>query len=121
MKIQKSLLALAIASAACGPASNKEYPGKALTSVKGVMSARSALTSPVHLALAWYPGTTSNGAATQPKTIVTQELAYQGTFPVSYTFNIYGPPPADVLGDLGGATGSGTGKVAMGILVAYDD
>lgn len=85
------------------------------------MTSKSSVTGPVRLALAWYPSLFSEGTSaqpSQPRAIVTEELAYSGNFPVDYRFDIQGPPPAEALSPLGGGLG---GNGALGILLAYRD
>lgn len=78
------------------------------------------LNGPVRLALAWYPTLLAEdtGTLTRPTGIVTEDLAFTGSFPTSYTFDVRNPPPADALVELGEGM---KGKGAVGILLAYND
>jgi hypothetical protein len=84
-------------------------------------ASKSSVSGPVRLALAWYPSLFSEGTSaqpSQPRAIVTEELAYSGTFPVDYRFDVQGPPPAEALSPLGGGL---RGNGALGVLLAYRD
>jgi hypothetical protein len=69
--------------------------------------------------MGWFP-TWSGETVTGPKsTFVAGSETFRGTFPVNFTFDLRGPPPAEALIDLA-ATG-GHGKYAFGFLVAFED
>lgn len=78
------------------------------------------VTRPVRLALAWYPGLLSeeSGPVSRPSFIVTEDVAYSGGFPASYTFDVKGTPPTEALVQLGDGM---RGRGAVGVLLAYDD
>ena len=49
---------------------------------------------PVRMALGWYPGMLAEDSASplsQPKAIVTEDVVYESSFPVSYRFHLYRP------------------------------
>lgn len=122
--MNKNLLVLGLALAACGRATSPSYHGEPLATVTGQLTLPSGrtITSPVHLALAWYPNIpndNSDAPSSRPRSIVTEEVLYQGTFPLSYSFAIYTLPPEDALTELSGAWGSA--KVGIGVLIAYAD
>ncbi|MFP2909227.1 hypothetical protein ACLESD_30140 [Pyxidicoccus sp. 3LFB2] len=78
------------------------------------------MNGPVRLALAWYPALLSeqSGPVSGPRGIVTEDMAYFGSFPVNYTFNVKSAPPAEALVELGEGM---QGRGAVGILLAYSD
>jgi hypothetical protein len=78
------------------------------------------LDGPVRLALAWYPTLLAedSGTLTRPAGIVTEDLAFSGGFPASYTFDVKSAPPTEALVQLGDGM---KGKGAVGILLAYND
>jgi hypothetical protein len=76
--------------------------------------------SPLRLAMAWYPDFGGTSPAAPAGAIVMQEkLTFEGNFPIDFTFEVSGPPPAGALFDLS-ATG-GTGHIGYGVLLAYLD
>ncbi|NPC86222.1 hypothetical protein HPC49_49550, partial [Pyxidicoccus fallax] len=95
---------------------------KPLATLRGQLATEpgAELTGPVRLALAWYPGMLSeeSGPVSKPLGIVTEDIAYSGGFPASYTFDVKSAPPAEALVQLGNGM---HGKGAMGILLAYND
>jgi hypothetical protein len=72
----------------------------------------------IRLALVWYAHTGSEGLGA-PGGIVTQDVVYQGTFPVNYVFDVIDPPPPQTLVDL--SEEGGPKKGALGVLLAYED
>ncbi|MFZ5446134.1 MAG: hypothetical protein ACOZQL_39470 [Myxococcota bacterium] len=122
MKTLRSTLltaALTVLAACQQPATGPKYQGEPLFSVKGEMSltgAGTAPSGPIRLAIGWYPDDRSSSA---PRALVTQEVQYQGSFPLNYTFSFYGVPPAGALSDYG-ANGVTT-RAAFGVLLAYED
>lgn len=74
----------------------------------------------VRLAVAWYPDLSDDTPA-PPRAIVTEELAYTGSFPQSFTFRLYGPPAPEALAPVTVGDGAPAGKAAVGQLVAYED
>lgn len=111
--------ALAVLAACQQPATGPKYQGEPLFSVKGEMSltgSGTAPSGPIRLAIGWYPDDASSSA---PRALVTQEVQYQGSFPLNYTFSFYGVPPAGALSDY---TSNGvTTRAAFGVLMAYED
>lgn len=108
--------------AACSPAVDARYRGEPLVTVRGQLTLPSGATvadAPIRLALAWYPGLGGSAQSEPPRSIVTEEIAYQGTFPVSYTFSIYTLPPADALGKM--SEDWGAARAGVGALIAYQD
>src|SRR5581483_11148501 len=90
-----TLAAALTTAAACGSATGPGYQGQPLFTIGGQMTTQSAAPQgPIRLAVAWYAeGTTLGG----PQAIVTQDVEYQGTFPLDYTFSFFGPPPDSAL------------------------
>jgi len=116
------LAVLAVFGAGCpGP---KE--GQVL-SLQGQMLSQAVVTpSPsLRLAIGWYPGWFGQSPGAPLKDTVTQSAHYEGAFPLDFTFRVEGPPPADAIVDLvppgGDPIGTGSGKIAYGILIAYED
>lgn len=94
------------------------YRGEPLFTVKGqLQTAGAPPAGPLRLALAWYP---EQERASAPRALVTQDVVYEGSFPLNYTFNLYSVPPAGVLRDYPGPGGTVT-KAAFGVLLAYED
>jgi hypothetical protein len=119
MKRKTVLMAATFVLAACGSAKNGSYPGVPLATLQGSLtSVNSSISQPVHLAIAWYPYFSSLIPG-GPPSIVTQDVSYQGTFPIQYTFNLYEPPPASAVGTLPQA-GPGF-QLAIGVILAYLD
>jgi hypothetical protein len=87
--LKKTLLTAAmVALAACQqPATGPKYQGEPLFTVKGELALTgpgTAPAGPIRLAVAWYP---NSSAASAPTALVTQEVQYQGSFPLSYSFS----------------------------------
>jgi hypothetical protein len=81
-------------------------------------STAASLSNPVRLAVGWYP--TWMGTPKGPKSIiVSQATTLSGSFPVDFSFQLKGRPPADALVDL--AETGGEGVIAYGFLIAYED
>lgn len=121
MNLRSTLLAAAMtALAACQqPATGPNYKGEPLFTVKGEMALTGPTTTPtgaIRLAVAWYPDTSS---ASAPSALVTQEVQYQGTFPLAYSFSFFNVPPAAALSS---STSNGvTTRYGYGVLLAYED
>lgn len=75
--------------------------------------------APLHLAMAWYPTFASASPASKAGGIVTQDVTFEGSFPLAFTFEIAGPPPEAALFDL--SQQGGSGHLAYGVLIAYED
>ena len=92
------------------------------TTLRGQLAPTSGtqVNGPVRLALAWYPTLLSkqSGPLSRPQGILTEDVAYSGGFPASYTFDVKSAPPAEALVQLGEGM---QGKGAVGILLAYSD
>ncbi|MBX7115601.1 MAG: hypothetical protein K1X64_14825 [Myxococcaceae bacterium] len=118
LKKEALVLFLALLTACGDKVTGGEYPGEPLFSIGGTMTlvGHPPPTAPIHLAIAWYP---SSRDASAPKAIVTQDVQYQGTFPLNYTFDFFGAPPPEAINDYEEA--GQTYRVAWGILMAYDD
>ncbi len=71
---------------------------------------------PIRLAVAWYADTTTLGG---PQAIVTEDVEYQGSFPLDYSFSLYGPPPDAALN--ASTVAGATFRAAWGVLIAYED
>ena len=77
-------------------------------------------TSPLRLAMAWYPDFGGTGPAAPVRAVVVQEqVSFEGAFPVAFTFEVKGAPPPAALFDLA-ATG-GSGRIGYGVLIAFQD
>ncbi|HYV49041.1 MAG TPA: hypothetical protein VFA20_29475 [Myxococcaceae bacterium] len=80
----------------------------------------------LRLAIGWYPGWFGQSPGAPIKAVVTQSAHYEGSFPLDFTFRVEGPPPAGALVDMvqginDGSIALGTGKIAYGFLIAYED
>lgn len=121
MNLRNTLItaAMTVLAACQQPATGPKYEGEPLFTVKGELALTSGGTAPsgpIRLAVAWYPDEQSNSA---PRALVTQEVQYQGTFPLSYSFSFFGVPPASALSDY---TSNGvTTRASWGVLMAYED
>ena len=120
--MKKLLIGALFALTACGAAVNGGYQGTPIATLGGQLSLKQglALTHEVRLAIAWYPDL-SGDHPTAPKSIVTEEVAYTGTFPQSFTFRLFGPPAPAALAPIFDDDGAQAGKAAVGQLVAYED
>ncbi|MBL8915230.1 MAG: hypothetical protein JNM17_31290 [Archangium sp.] len=111
--------AMTLLAACQQPATGPKYEGEPLFTVKGEMALTNgsgAPSGPIRLAVGWYP---HDGATSAPRAMVTQEVQYQGTFPLSYTFSFFGVPPASALTDY--TTNGVTTRASFGVLLAYED
>jgi hypothetical protein len=119
------LLSLLLAFTGCGEAIvGPSHEGTPLVTLEGQMTPTpdAHITGQVRLALVWYPqwmaSEDASGGMGAPGAVVTEDIIYQGSFPVNYRFHIYRPPPAEALAPLGGGL---QGRGAFGILMAYQD
>ncbi len=113
MKRAVLLLLLSCSPGAVGP----RYRGQPLFTVKGqVVTSGTVPTTPIRLALAWYPDEQSTSA---PRAIITQDIAYEGSFPLNYSFSFFSIPPPGVLIDY--PDGASVTRAAFGVLMAYED
>jgi hypothetical protein len=98
-----------------GPPVGPDYRGEALVTLQGqlLLADRVQVDEPVRLALVWYK---SRADTTQPREIVTEDIVYEPSFPIDFTFHLYAPPPPEALtGD------DASGRFGHAILVAYRD
>lgn len=84
------------------------YRGE-LTSKTGMVSRKDGAD---RLSLGWM-----NFSRAAEKMSTTQEVHFDGHFPVAYEFNVYEEPPEEAMQD----NGRGTGRFALGGLIAYRD
>src|SRR5277367_4730615 len=108
-------LAAALTTAtACGQATGPGYQGAPLFTISGKMVTEGAPPSrPIRLAVAWYADHTTLGG---PQAIVTEDVEYQGSFPLDYRFSLYWPPPDSALNTT--SAGGATFRAAWGVLIA---
>lgn len=120
--MKKLLIGALLALTACGAAVNGGYQGTPIATLGGQLSLKQglSLTHEVRLAIAWYPDLSGDNP-TPPKSVVTEEVAYTGTFPQSFTFRLFGPPAPAALAHVFDDDGKPAGKAAVGQLVAYED
>lgn len=112
-----ALFCVAVLGCTPGGVVGTRYRGEPLFTVKGqLVTPRAAPTSPIRLAIAWYPDETSS---TAPRAIVTQEVIYEGSFPLNYTFSFFTVPPPGVLTEY--RDGDEVTRAAFGVLLAYQD
>ncbi|HVE85415.1 MAG TPA: hypothetical protein VND93_21325 [Myxococcales bacterium] len=118
---KRALALVAVLALACGPASGGNHHGPPLVTLRGQMVAGTlaATEDPVMLAIAWYPNWIGGGPSSPPRATVTQDATFHGSFPVSFSFDLYGPPPAEALVDL--APEGGSGHMSFGVLIAFED
>src|SRR6266545_7676222 len=94
------LASLLTFAAACGGGGGN--PAMKLT-LKGRMERATpgAQATSLRLAMAWYPAFGSTGPAAPAGGIVTQDrVTFEGNFPLQFTFEVEGRPPAQALFDL---------------------
>jgi hypothetical protein len=117
-----SLILLALIMDGCGArVTNARYAGEPIATLNGQFLAATAeaRSAPVRLAMVWYPALAASTQVEVPAAVVDQNVAFQGTFPIGFTFKVYAPPPASALVDLSDSGGSG--HASYGLLVAYED
>lgn len=102
----------------CGPgAVGPTYRGEPLFTVSGqLVTSGPAPTTPIRLAVAWYP---DEQTSTAPKSIVTQDVEYQGSFPLNYAFSFFTVPEAGALHEY--LDRDQVVRAAFGVLLAYED
>lgn len=115
-------LLLSVLLVGCGPAFNASSHGPVIAELNGSLTLADGVSvrGTVRLATAWYPDLPS-GTPTPPRSIVTEEVAYTGSFPQNFTFRLYGPPPREALATGLGESQAPQGKAAVAQLFAYDD
>ncbi|MDC0713265.1 hypothetical protein POL68_32685 [Stigmatella sp. ncwal1] len=97
-----------------GPPVQPDYRGDPLVTLQGqlLLADHVQVDEPVRLALVWYKSSTN---PSQPREIVTEDIAYEPSFPIDFTFHLYAPPPPEAL------TEDAAGRFGHAILVAYRD
>jgi hypothetical protein len=104
--------------AACGPQEPQPEPEPTTNRVSGALTSTEVHEHPIRVVVAWWTGHSRGISA--PQVVVTQPIAYSGSFPMKYTFELDGPPPAEVLEQWTQTDGT-TGRQADGELLAYED
>lgn len=108
--------------AACGHPVDTTYAGEPLVTLRGAasLSATDRPDGPVRLTLAWYPGIVDDSAAlpSAPASILTEDIAFQSTFPADFALPLTQPPPEAARVAVGGLI---RGRAATGFLLAYRD
>lgn len=113
------LVALCALAASCSgggttPAPQLKVQGRLVSTDPGSQG------TPLRLAMAWYPDFGGTSPASPAAAIVMQEkVTYEGNFPIDFTFETSGAPPASALFDLSASGGSG--HIGYGVLLAYQD
>lgn len=110
----------AVVCAGCDTAAtNQSYPGPPLATLNGTMTAQQGLVinQPVRLAIAWFSYfSPATGPTSVPQGIETNDVAYTGTFPQSFSFAMTAlPPSSSITTDPMGTRG------AFGLVLAYED
>jgi hypothetical protein len=139
MKTNEIVLTLLLSLSACDALHDGDGKGEPLLTVRGQITPAPDLppiTENIRLAIAWSQplqpmssdGPPPIGGAPPPAidpgycsgsqsvAITSQELEYQASFPINFTFDITSPPPAAVLVD-----DPVQGKGAWGVVMAYAD
>lgn len=120
MKTPRVVALLALA-ASCGGGSSGSSPPMRLK-LQGTLDRATpgAQGTPLRLAMAWYPAFGGAGPVSPAGGVVPQpDVTFEGNFPIRFTFEAEGKPPAGALFDL--ASAGGTGHIGYGVLVAYQD
>jgi hypothetical protein len=116
------LLLLLILVTACGHPVDTTYAGEPLVTLRGEasLSATDRPDGPVRLTLAWYSGVVDDTAAlpSAPASILTEDIAFQATFPADFALPLTQPPPEGARVAVGGRI---RGRAATGFLLAYRD
>ncbi|QSQ26695.1 hypothetical protein JY651_17945 [Pyxidicoccus parkwayensis] len=119
---QSGLILLFVLAAACGHPVDSTYAGDPLVTLRGQasLSATNRPDGPVRLTLAWYPGLVDDSAAqpSAPASILTEDIAFQSTFPADFALPLTQPPPEAARVAVGGRI---RGRAATGFLLAYRD
>ncbi|QRN97623.1 hypothetical protein JRI60_00565 [Archangium violaceum] len=109
-------LATAMLMMGCGEGRpvGPDYRGEPLVTLRGQLRLADhvQVDEPVRLALVWYKSRTDSS---QPREIVTEDIVYEPSFPIEFTFHLYEPPPPEAL------TEDVSGRFGHAILVAYRD
>lgn|GEM_PF-5288264 len=103
----------------CGQAKPKDYAGPALFTVQGTITSEGPVSGEIKLALVW----DERSALGFEAGLESQEVPFEGTFPLSYQMNLTAPPPETVLSEPFHEAAEPTppGHVAQAVLVAYQD
>lgn len=120
MRLATPFVVLAAVATSCG-GSDAPAPTVKLA-LKGQLSraAPGTQATPVRLAMAWYPAFGGTTPASPAAAVVPQErVTFEGSFPIRFSFEVAGPPPARALYDL--ANAGGAGRIGYGVLLAYLD
>lgn len=143
MRSLTSLSIAALALAGCDSLADRGTEPDALLTLRGTVTVTedAPAVDEVRLALAWYPGLFNgasgggggaagdgeggDGTISVSETyfaqgVVTQDIAYQASFPIEYEFAVTAPPPEDALVPWKTEEPDGP-RLAHGILLAYDD
>lgn len=110
-----TLMAALLLGTACGdPVATPRYRGEPLATLHGQLTTSQPIDvqGGVRLAIVWFRPPTAEVAPSGAKpsfgepVMISQDVVYQGNFPINWQFSLYAPPPKDV---------------ALGVLVAYSD
>jgi len=114
------LASLLVLATACGGGGGGAAPESLRLTGRLESSKPGRTASPIRLAMAWYPAFGATGPTSPPAGVVPQErVTFEGDFPIQFSFEVEGRPPAKALYDL--STGGGRGHIAYGVLIAYED
>ncbi len=115
---RNTVVGISVFVVACG--GGTQDPGAVKLKGQLVGAASSSQSEPLLLAMGWYPTFAGTAPGSPVGAVITQaNISYQGNFPVDFTFDLTGTPPAAALFDLS-QTG-GTGHLAYGVLIAFHD
>lgn len=141
-----ALVPLLLATFGCGGLIDDKYAGQTLATVQGQLKASSGtnVTAPIGMAIFWEGATvpavpiTSGGDPSEPlscaatrqprdtsfvtnySSFVSQAVSYEPHFPIDFSIPVKGVPPKSAQFDLA-AMGGGTGVVAFGLVIAFED
>ncbi len=128
-KIFAAFAALATLAACGNPVASGSYKGQPLVTLHGRIGLEDSTTVPVHpsVAVVWVAQqadggqlSTPLGPQSVPNFVGEIEPVSASSFPASFDFQIFNPPPAQAMGvQVGGPFG--TGQVAEGMVIAVDD
>jgi hypothetical protein len=117
LRASMGAIAAAVLMMGCGegPPVQPDYPGEPLVTLKGqlLVADHVQVDEPVRLALVWYKSSTDSS---QPRDIVTEDIVYEPSFPIDFTFHLYAPPPPEALTEYEGGV-----RFGSALLVAYRD
>jgi hypothetical protein len=116
LRASMGAIAAALLMMGCGegPPVLPDYRGEPLVTLQGQLRLADhvQVDEPVRLALVWYKSRTDTS---EPREIVTEDIVYEPSFPIAFTFHLYALPPPEAL------TESASGRFGHAILVAYRD